>query len=1464
MRGLFRHALVMAGVSVVLLIPAAGLASTSGGPLLIWSPTTSAGTYSYGTVAAGQTVSQTFTLTNSGGTATAALKVTLTGSPAFTKLGDTCAGARLKSNTSCNVTIQYAPHTNGQNDSATLTAASSKPAAAASLTLKGAAAKASPVIATSPSAGGTVGATTVKDTATLSGGSSPGGTITFTLYGPSATANCTTAPADTETVTVSGNGSYTTPAGAKPSQAGTYWWTASYSGDSANNPAASGCGAESVTISQAAPALATAPSGGGTVGTAVTDSAALAGGDNPAGTIEFKLYGPSAAANCAGTPVFDKTVTVTGDGTYTSPSFTPSQAGTYWWAASYSGDANNTPVASGCDQERVTVSQASPAIATAPSVTGTGTVGGTRVTDSAALAGGHNPTGTIEFQLYGPSAAANCAGTPVFDKTVTVTGNGTYTSPSFTPAKAGTYWWAASYSGDPANNPASSGCGAESVTISQASPGIATAPGPGGTAGATTVTDTATLSGGFGPGGTITFNLYGPSAQANCTGTPVDTETVTVSGNGSYTTPAGFGPSQAGTYWWTASYGGDTNNNPAATQCGDESVTITPALASTTITTSPSQGGPVGSTAVTDTATLAGGSNPTGTITFNLYGPSAQANCTGTAVFTKTVTVTGNGSYTPAGFPPSQPGTYWWTASYSGDSGNKAASSGCGDEQVTISQASPGIATAPSAGGTAGATTVTDTATLSGGFGPTGTITFNLYGPSTTANCTTTPVHTETVTVTGNGSYTTPAGATPSQAGTYWWTASYSGDSGNKAAASGCGDEQVTITPVASPALTTAPTAGGPVGSTAVTDTATLSGGSGPTGTITFNLYGPSTQANCTGTAVFTKTVTVTGNGSYTTAGFPPSQPGTYWWTANYSGDTGNNPAATNCGDEQVTISQASPGIATAPSTTGTGAAGATTVKDTATLSGGFTPGGTITFNLYGPSTQANCTTTPVDTEIATVNGNGNYTTPAGATPSQAGTYWWTASYGGDTNNTPAASGCGDESVTLTAAVIYVATDGSDSTGTGSQAQPLQTITAALTRAQTSTGPVTIDVAGGSYPEGSNGSGLALISNVTINGGFSEATWTQPGGNTTTIAGSPQAVFADSVTGTTLADLTLAPMTPGALGSSVYGIRAVNGSSLTLSNISIVTPGAPNGANGAAGVPGAGGERGSNGTGGASSSCPGGAGVGGGGGQAGGGGPGNGGNGGNGGCGVPGSNGTPGNSAGPSVFGGSGGPGGCPDCGGGFGGGGFNGPDGTPGSGGAGTSDLASTSWAGDDGTSGVAGGNGAGGGGGGGGGGSQYGCGFLGLDTCTDLGGGGGGGGGGGAAGTGGQGGQAGGSSFGIYLWQSTVTVSGSMIHASGGGHGGNGGVGGTGGGGGFGGSGGSDTSHAGPGGGGGAGGSGGNGGGGGGAAGGWCVAIFRGGSGSRYNDQGGNTLGIGTAGAGGVTPGGGIGAPGTAMSVF
>ena len=146
-----------------------------------------------------------------------------------------------------------------------------------------------------------------------------------------------------------------------------------------------------------------------------------------------------------------------------------------------------------------------------------------------------------------------------------------------------------------------------------------------------------------------------------------------------------------------------------------------------------------------------------------------------------------------------------------------------------------------------------------------------------------------------------------------------------------------------------------------------------PTGLITFTLDGP------TSAQVDQETVSVNGDGNYTTpAGYllPPTGTvtGTYHWYAAYDGDPYNDPSSDGAG-EQVTVNPAIPTITTTPNLTSVNLGTApTSLKDTATLLGGYYPTGSITFTLHDPSNNV------VDTETATVNGNGSYSTPTGYT----------------------------------------------------------------------------------------------------------------------------------------------------------------------------------------------------------------------------------------------------------------------------------------------------------------------------------------------------------------------------------------------------------------------------------------------------------------------------------------------------
>jgi hypothetical protein len=221
-----------------------------------------------------------------------------------------------------------------------------------------------------------------------------------------------------------------------------------------------------VSVSKASPTLSTTASAGVKLGATVHDTANLAFGQNPTGQITFRLYRPG-DASCAQAPLFTSTKTVVNNGGYTSGNFTPANPGTYRWRASYSGDANNDPVAGTCGgaHETVTVAKATPTLTTTASA---GVKLGGKVHDTATLAHGKSPTGKITFRLYGPGDAS-CSKAPKFTTTKTVSGNGSYRSADFVPKAVGTYRWRATYAGDARNAAVTGACNApsESVTVTK-------------------------------------------------------------------------------------------------------------------------------------------------------------------------------------------------------------------------------------------------------------------------------------------------------------------------------------------------------------------------------------------------------------------------------------------------------------------------------------------------------------------------------------------------------------------------------------------------------------------------------------------------------------------------------------------------------------------------------------------------------------------------------------------------------------------------------------------------------------------------------------------------------------------------------------------------------------------------------------------------------------------------------------
>ncbi len=619
---------------------------------------------------------------------------------------------------------------------------------------------------------------------------------------------------------------------------------------------------------------------------------------------------------------------------------------------------------------------ASPTLVTTASFQNSSMVVGSAIPeDSAVLSGGDQESGAISFTLTAPDTSV------VDTETFMPNGDGTYNTSNVNVAtEVGTYTWAVSFAGDSLNNPASDQGGtAEQVTTIKASPTLVTSASVSGgnVVGSAIPQDSAVLSGGYQESGPITFTLTAPDNSV------VDTETVTPNGDGTYATSNTNVATQVGTYTWAVSYAGDGLNNPANDQ-GGTAEQVTTIKSSPTISTSASEtnGGGVGSAALSDSVTVSGGDNPTGTVTFTLTAPNGTTSPLGT------VSIAGDGAYNAPTVVATQVGTYTWHASYGGDGLNNGAVDMGINESVTTVAASPTLITSASvsAGNVVGNAIPEDSAVLSGGYQESGPLTFTLTAPNNSV------VDTQTITPSGDGTYNTSNTNVATQVGTYTWTVSYAGDSLNNGTHDQGGAAEQVTTLKASPSLVTTASfktgSGNVVGTAIPEDSAVLSGGYLESGPLTFTLTAPNNSV------VDTQTITPSGDGTYNTSNVNvATQAGIYTWTVSYAGDSLNNGAHDQGGTaEQVTTLKASPSLVTTASfKSGSGNVVGTAIpEDSAVLSGGYLESGPLTFTLTAPNNSV------VDTQTITPSGDGTYNTTNTTIATQAGIYTWTVNYAGD------------------------------------------------------------------------------------------------------------------------------------------------------------------------------------------------------------------------------------------------------------------------------------------------------------------------------------------------------------------------------------------------------------------------------------------------------------------------------------
>jgi hypothetical protein len=822
----------------------------------------------------------------------------------------------------------------------------------------------------------------IHATAELSESPKASGTISFEVFGPG-DETCsgpalTPAPAS---ASVTGEGQYAS-GEITPPTAGAYYWSAHYEGeppgDPENPPADSNCLAIS-SVGKASPEL-TGDASTGAVGTAIHDEVTIAGGFSPTGGVTFSVYGPT-DTDCSTTPLATSAAPIQGNHA-TSADFLAQQAGEFRWTLEYEGDTNNEAAVLGCGANN----QASSVDKASPTLVGVATSAvkvGLPISDSVTLANSFGAGGQLVFRAYGPGDQTCAGAAKKYEATVAVSGNGTYVPPGFSPAP-GLYRWTVEYEGDANNDAAVLDCGAanQASVVNKASPtlsGVATSAVKVGLK----ITDSVTLAEGFGVGDELVFRAYGPGNQT-CAGAAKKYEaTVAVNGNGTYA-PPGFAPAP-GLYRWTVEYAGDANNDSAALGCGAANQASSVNKASPTLVGVATSAIKVG-LSITDSVTLAEGFEAGGQLVFRAYGPGDQT-CATTAKYEEAVPVSGNGTYAPPGFVPA-PGLYRWTVEYEGDGNNDAAVLGCGAANQASAVGTIPVSMAVGAtGGTVG-NPVHVTATIQEGAIPTGQITFKAFSPTDTT-CSGAAAFSSTASVSGNGQYRS-TDFVPSRVGTFRWTVGYSGDVNHIPATAGCGKATSSVTQ-AGPSIAGAVKQRITVG-TSFQDTATLQGGFSPTGTITFQIYGP-VAAGCAKPA-FVDTVAIAGNGTFSSDPFVPQRPGRYSFVAGYSGDSANKKATEPCDSagQVVEVQKRMPKVKPHARLMG-----GKRISIRALLSGGFSPAGTVTFRLYGPGNK-HCRHKPTFSGGVTVKSNGNVSL-AQYLATKSGLYRLSVGYSGDQRN---------------------------------------------------------------------------------------------------------------------------------------------------------------------------------------------------------------------------------------------------------------------------------------------------------------------------------------------------------------------------------------------------------------------------------------------------------------------------------
>ena len=552
--------------------------------------------------------------------------------------------------------------------------------------------------------------------------------------------------------------------------------------------------------------------------------------------------------------------------------------------------------------------------------------------------------------------------------------------------------------------------------------------------------------------GSIAWALRGPVSLptggcSTVTGTEWSASPVAASGaltptaNTTYNTPSTSNLTLGTCYSYTETLAATTDSAAYSVAAGGttETVAVPPAPSVSTLTSATS---PNPRSTVSDSITVAGTNGGSGSISWQLLGPVSApgsgcsavtgAEWTAAPVFASgTKSITGDQSHLtlPAsGVVLGAPGCYSWADNVAGSTfpGTTQLPAGSSGEVFQAQVLQPELVTTIQPAVSAGTETVDDSIVVSGtdispsnstGAPTSGTIDWVLYGPVSvpsggcgnvtgTAWGTATVAGSGTIALTGNGTYATPSSSSLTLDSCYSYADDLAAttDSAPYDVAAGVVTETADVPPppsVTSLAPSTAPSY------SQISDTVTISGLNGYTGTLTWQLIGPMAPASggsCAGInwanapspPVGQGTLNVTSDGSVVTGPVSIGGIGCYAWADSFSGTFPGSSAITAGAANEVVLAQDPlypPSLSTTAALTPAGP-GTNTVADTVIVAGpglgqgqgvSVSYGTALEWTLFGPVAPVNnlCngvnwTAAPVAaTGTLAVTGDGAYSTPS-------------------------------------------------------------------------------------------------------------------------------------------------------------------------------------------------------------------------------------------------------------------------------------------------------------------------------------------------------------------------------------------------------------------------------------------------------------------------------------------------------